>query len=62
MEDIRVALFGVGGYAANYLYAIRHPERPGVRLVGAVEPLCETCDASPCTPPRTNCLRIAGPT
>ena len=50
MEEIRVALFGVGGYAANYLYAIRHPERPGVRLVGAVDPFVKTCDACPVYP------------
>lgn len=47
MEEIKVALFGVGGYAANYLHAVSHPERPGVRLVGAVDPYITSCDACP---------------
>jgi len=47
MEEIKVALFGVGGYAANYLYAIKNPKRPGVRLVGAVDPFVQTCDMCP---------------
>ena len=44
MHEIKVALFGVGGYAANYLIAMVWPGREGVRLVGAVDPYCKACD------------------
>ncbi len=47
MKEIKTAIFGTGGYAANYLYAILHPERPDVRLVGAVDPFAEKCDLCP---------------
>lgn len=47
MHDIRVALFGVGGYAANYPIAMTRPGREGVRLVGAVDPYSKACDLCP---------------
>lgn len=47
MKEIKVALFGVGGYGANYPYTIAHPQREGVTLVGAVDPYCKTCDMCP---------------
>ena len=37
-EEIKVVLFGVGGFAANYVHALTQPERENVRLVGAVDP------------------------
>ncbi len=37
-KEIKVALFGVGGFAANYVNALAQPERENVRLVGAVDP------------------------
>ena len=47
MNEIKVALFGVGGYGAKYPYTIAHPRREGVRLVGAVDPYCKNCDLCP---------------
>ena len=47
MKEIKVALFGVGGYGVNYPYTIAHPQREGVTLVGAVDPYCKTCDMCP---------------
>ncbi|MGN1020386.1 MAG: Gfo/Idh/MocA family protein [Aristaeellaceae bacterium] len=47
MDAIRVALFGVGGYAANYPIALARPSREGVRLVGAVDPYSKACDLCP---------------
>ena len=47
MKEIKVALFGVGGYGAQYPYTIAHPQREGVRLVGAVDPYCKDCDLCP---------------
>ncbi|MGN0779259.1 MAG: Gfo/Idh/MocA family protein [Aristaeellaceae bacterium] len=47
MEPIRIALWGVGGYAANYLRAMAQPEREGVQLVGAVDPFCKACALCP---------------
>ena len=47
MNDIRVALFGVGGYAATYPITLSAPSREGVRLVGAVDPYCKACDLCP---------------
>ena len=47
MEEIKVALFGVGGYAANYPYTIGvHPEA-NVKLVAAVDPFNKNCDMCP---------------
>ena len=38
MDEIRVALFGTGGFAANYPEAFKNPKRENVRLVAAVDP------------------------
>ncbi|MBR6499856.1 MAG: Gfo/Idh/MocA family oxidoreductase [Clostridia bacterium] len=38
MNEIRVALFGTSGFAANYLDAFKNPKRENVRLVAAVDP------------------------
>ena len=47
MEEIKVALFGVGGYAANYPYTIgQHPDA-NVKLVAAVDPFNKNCDMCP---------------
>lgn len=47
MDEIKVVLFGVGGYAANYIHTIKNPIRPGVRLVGAVDPYIGECELCP---------------
>ena len=47
MHEIKVALFGVGGYAAKYLIAMARPGLECVRLVGAVDPYCKACDLCP---------------
>lgn len=47
MKEIKVALFGVGGYGAQYPYTMAHPQREGVTLVGAVDPFCKDCDMCP---------------
>lgn len=47
MDEIKVALFGVGGYAVNYLKAMEKPARPGVRLIAAVDPYVKECSACP---------------
>lgn len=47
MKEIKVGLFGVGGYGGNYPYTIAHPRREGVKLVGAVDPYCKNCDMCP---------------
>ena len=47
MSEIKVALFGVGGYGANYPYTIANPRREGVKLVGAVDPYCKNCELCP---------------
>lgn len=44
MEEIKVALFGVGGFAANYPYTIAHHPDAGVKLVAAVDPFNKDCD------------------
>jgi len=47
MKEIKVALFGVGGYAANYPYTIGvHPEA-NVKLIAAVDPFNKDCDMCP---------------
>ena len=47
MKEIKVALFGVGGYAANYPYTIgKHPEA-NVKLIAAVDPFNKNCDMCP---------------
>ena len=47
MDEIKVAVFGVGGYAANYPYTIGvHPEA-NVKLVAAVDPFNKNCDMCP---------------
>lgn len=47
MEPIHIALFGIGGFAANYLHAMESPKREGVRLVGAVDPFVKECALCP---------------
>ncbi len=47
MEEIRVALFGSSGYAANYLEAFKNPGREGVRLAAVVDPYAAGCEACP---------------
>ena len=47
MREIKVALFGIGGFAENYVHAMEKPKRPGVRLVGAVDPFVESCALCP---------------
>ena len=47
MKEIKVALFGVGGYAANYPYTIAHHPDAGVKLVAAVDPFNKDCDMCP---------------
>lgn len=47
MKEIKVALFGIGGFAANYIHALANPHRPGVHLVGAVDPFVRECALCP---------------
>lgn len=47
MKELKVALFGIGGYAENYVHAMEKPKRPGVRLVGAVDPFVKACAMCP---------------
>ena len=47
MKEIKVGLFGVGGYGGNYPATISRPQREGVKLVGAVDPYCKNCDMCP---------------
>lgn len=47
MEEIRIALFGIGGYAENYVRAMKSPQREKVRLVGAVDPYKKDCPLCP---------------
>ncbi|MCR4622618.1 MAG: Gfo/Idh/MocA family oxidoreductase [Clostridiales bacterium] len=47
MDEIRVALFGTSGFAANYLEAFKNPKRENVRLVAAVDPYASGCDLCP---------------
>lgn len=49
MQEIKVALFGVGGYAGNYIYTITNHQREDVKvtLVGAVDPFNKNCDLCP---------------
>lgn len=47
MDEIKVALFGVGGFAANYPYTIAHHPDSGVKLVAAVDPFNKDCDMCP---------------
>ena len=47
MKEIKVALFGVGGYAANYPYTINQHKDSGVTLVAAVDPFNKNCDMCP---------------
>ncbi|MBR5752188.1 MAG: Gfo/Idh/MocA family oxidoreductase, partial [Clostridia bacterium] len=47
MDEIRVALFGTSGFAANYVDAFRHPQRENVRLVAAVDPYASGFDICP---------------
>ncbi len=47
MEELKIALFGVGGFAANYLHAMKSPKREKLRLVGAVDPFVRECDLCP---------------
>ncbi len=47
MDEIRVALFGTSGYAANYIEAFKAPARENVRLVAAVDPYAAGCSACP---------------
>ncbi len=47
MSEIKIALFGIGGFAANYVHAMEKPCREGVRLVGAVDPFVKECPLCP---------------
>ena len=47
MKEIKVALFGVGGYGANYPRTIINRKMENVKLVGAVDPYCKKCDLCP---------------
>lgn len=47
MDEIKVALFGAGGYGNNYLTTLANPSRPGVKLVAAVDPFVKECPACP---------------
>lgn len=47
MAEIKIALFGVGGFAANYMHAMDKPPRTDVRLVGAVDPFVKKCALCP---------------
>ena len=47
MDEIRFALFGIGGFAANYLEAFKNPKRENVRLAAAVDPFAESCSLCP---------------
>ena len=47
MDEIKVALFGVGGYAANYPYTIAHHPEENVKLIAAVDPFNKDCDMCP---------------
>lgn len=47
MDEIKVALFGAGGYGANYLTAMADPARPGVKLIAAVDPFVKEVGACP---------------
>jgi len=47
MKEIKVALFGVGGYAANYPYTIAHHPEANVKLIAAVDPFNKDCDMCP---------------
>lgn len=47
MDEIKVALFGVGGFAANYPYTIAHHPDAGVKLVAAVDPFNKDCELCP---------------
>ncbi len=47
MNELKVAVFGVGGFAANYIDALKQPRRDNVRLVGAVDPFVAEFDACP---------------
>ena len=47
MNEIRFALFGTGGFAANYLEAFKNPKRENVRLAAAVDPYAEDCALCP---------------
>ncbi|MBR4235673.1 MAG: Gfo/Idh/MocA family oxidoreductase [Clostridia bacterium] len=38
MNELKVALFGTGGFAASYLEAFKNPQRENVRLAAAVDP------------------------
>ena len=47
-KELKVALFGVGGYAANYPEALlRQPRRENVILAGAVDPFAKDFSACP---------------
>ncbi len=47
MEELKIALFGVGGFAANYLHVMKQPKREKLRLVGAVDPFVKECGLCP---------------
>ena len=47
MAEIKIALLGIGGFAANYLHALEKPQREDVRLVGAVDPFVRDCALCP---------------
>ncbi len=47
MKEIKVAMFGAGGFAGNYLNAIPLKKREAVRLIGAVDPFVKECALCP---------------
>ena len=47
MDEIRVALFGTTGFAANYVEAFKNPKREKVRLVAVVDPYASGFDLAP---------------
>ncbi len=47
MDELRVALFGTSGFAANYVEAFKAPKRENVRLAAAVDPYASGFDMCP---------------
>ena len=47
MTELKIALLGIGGFAENYVHAMKKPQREAVRLVGAVDPFVKECPLCP---------------
>lgn len=60
-QELKVALFGIGGYAANYLEALKKPKREKVRLIGAVDPFAQDFSACPLYPDAESLFREQHP-